>query len=183
MTAMTASDAMRLLERATRPLGIAYGAGNLHGWNPQARNLFRHFPGETPWLDDAWSTACRRTIRTASHQALALSSFRFSLSPLGHLNNCGRFVQAAYATEILLVEVTGFPSTQRGSTGLVRELGLTGTEVAILRELRTGASVNEIADRRRSTSGTIRQHLKSIRRKTGLVRMPALVRFAAEQSF
>jgi DNA-binding NarL/FixJ family response regulator len=173
---------MQLVELATRPMGVVFGSGRLHGWNQQAQSVLRRYPDASPWTDEAWQRACRRTVRMAANQDFMARDFRLRASCVDAPSNCGRFVQAAYATQVLLVEILQAPPLAAGSgKSLAGQLGLTGSEVAILRELGFGTAVNEIALQRRTSPATIRQHLKNIRRKTGMTRMPALVRFAAEQ--
>jgi DNA-binding CsgD family transcriptional regulator len=175
------SETMRLIEQATRPLGIVFGAGNIHGWNLQAHFLLRNHGETAPWLEDEWFHACRRTVRTSSEQRIELAGFCFRFSCLNQLNNNGQFLQGSYATEPVLVEILSGPTVTSTDDDLCDRYGLTNSEAAILRALGTGATPAAIALTRRSTLGTIRQHLKNIRRKLGIARMPNLVQFAVQQ--
>lgn len=174
------SETMRLIEHATRPMGIAFGAGNIHCWNLEAHFVLRDQNQILPWLEDDWLHTCRRTVRMSCDQVLDINGFRFRLSCLNNLENNSQFIQGSYSAEPLLVEILSFPSLMSRSNAFADDYNLTSSETAILRELGAGATPAEIATNRRSTLSTIRQHLKNIRRKTGIGRMPSLVRFAVD---
>ncbi len=161
------------------PVALAQGTGSILSCNPAWDILFRRFPRFKPMESPEWGTACREAVRHGSTRLELAPGFKFQISIVRPNGNNTRDILGAYATERLVVEVLEHPNVGNGRAAFMAGFGLTGTEVDVLDRLKHGASVQMIAEQRRSSPETIRHHLKSIKRKTGITRMPGLIGLAS----
>lgn len=161
------------------PVALVQGTGRILSQNPGWDVLFKQFPGFDPTQSPLWDTSCRHAVRHGPQRIELAPGFWFRFSTIRHTGNDCSDILGAYAAERLVVEVLASPETGHGRATLMRTYGLTGTETDILDWLKHGESVVQVAALRKCSVETIRHHLKSIKRKTGVSRLPSLVSLAA----
>ncbi|MCU0881097.1 MAG: helix-turn-helix transcriptional regulator [Hyphomonadaceae bacterium] len=160
-------------------VALVQGTGRILSQNPVWDVLFKRFPGFSPIQSPLWESTCRHAVRHGPQQVELAPGFCFRFSTIRHTGNDRTDILGAYAAERLVVEVLESPEIGHGRAALMRTYGLTGTETDILDWLKHGESVTQVAALRKCSVETIRHHLKSIKRKTGVSRLPSLVSLAS----
>lgn len=160
-------------------VALVQGTGLILNRSPAWDLVFRRFPGIDLTHCAEWNASCREAVRYGPNVVKLRPGFIFRFSPICPRGNDRKGIVAAYAAERLVVEVLDHPGAGTGRTGLMAAFNMTGSEVDVLEKLCSGGSVAEIAASRNCSVETVRHHLKGIKRKTGVTRLPSLVALAA----
>lgn len=165
-------DAASVVTALTRPVGLAYGSGEIIAWNAAAAAVLTRQQIDFQACERDWQSACRQAVRTGSAVMAASGAVRFRLARIRQVQNDAMTLLGVYSTERLVVSLEETTQVSRQQAG---RPALSPAEQDVLRLLKLGQSIAQIAVTRGTSISTVRQHIKNLRRKTGRRSMVSLV--------